>query len=161
MKSRFTAVSVAGAAALCSILVFAVPAVAETIVWNQRAVTAIAAKLAKSVMDVHCEVKKDPSAQLGSPTRRAQYQAREDLKLLVNVSKRLAAQLAAGEDRDATLPTFTRLQMIRRDAEETGRKAHILAPDLEKVASAQALLDQLAPYYEDGPPAGASSATTK
>lgn len=159
MRSHSIPRPAAGAAALLSILVFASLALAEPVAWNQQVVTAIAAKLAKSVMDVHCEVKKDPSARLGDPTRRAQFQAREDLKLLVNVSRRLASQLAAGEDKDATLPTYTRLQMIRRDAEETGRKAHIVAPDLEKVSSAQALLDQLAPFYEDGPPAAASSAT--
>lgn len=159
MTSRLTACSTAGAAALCSILVLAFAAVAEPVAWNQQAVTAIAANLAKSVMDVHCEVKKDPSAGLGSPTRRAQYQAREDLKFLVSVSRRLASQLAAGEDKDATLPTFSRLQMIRRDAEEAGRKAHIPPPELEKVASARALLDQLAPYYEDDPPAASQPPT--
>ncbi len=148
----------ARALALVSITVSVLPAAAEPIVWNQRAVSAIAARLAKTVMDVHCEVKKDPSAPLGSPTRRAQYQAREDLKLLVTVARRLSSQLAAGEDRDATLPTYTRLQTIRRDAEEAGRRAHILAPgDLERVASAQQMLEELAPYYEDEP-AGPASA---
>jgi hypothetical protein len=159
MTSRLTLCWTAGAAALCSILLFAFAALAEPVSWNQQAVTAIAAELEKTVMDVHCEVKKDPSARLGSPTRRAQYQAREDLKLLVSVSRRLASQLAAGEDKEATLPIYARLRMIQRDAEEAGRKAHILAPDLEKVASARSLLDQLGPYYEDGPPAAPPSPT--
>ena len=71
--------------------------------------------------------------------------------------REMASQLKAGEDKDATLPTFKRLGSIRRDAEEDGRKANMQAPALEKVVSAQALMDQLAPYYEDAPAAAAPS----
>jgi len=126
--------------------------------WDQKEVTAVAAKLAKALKDLHLTVKQSPEAQLGSTQRRAQYQAREDLKLLVTVSQRLASQLQAGDDKDATLPTYKRLQLIRREAEEHGRKANIPAPSLEKVVSARAQLDQLEPFYEDAAPADAAAA---
>jgi len=116
-------------------------------------VTHIAVKLAQSMKDLHLTVKKSPDQPRGSPGRRAQYNARETLKLLVTVSQRLASQLKAGEDKDATLPTYDRMEMLRRDAEGAGRKARIPSPTLDKVVGTRALLDQLAPYYEDAPAA--------
>ncbi len=139
-----------------SLTALAPNALAET-AWDQKAVTSIATKLATSVKDLNLTVKKNPDAQVGSPQRRAQYSARESVKLLVTISQRLASQLKADEDQDATLPTYKRLQLIRRDAEEDGRKGNIPAPTLEKVVAMQALMDQLAPYYEDAPAAAAPS----
>ena len=139
-----------------SLTALAPNALAET-AWDQKAVTGIATKLATSVKDLNLTVKKNPDAQVGSPQRRAQYSARESVKLLVTISQRLASQLKADEDKDATLPTYKRLQLIRRDAEEDGRKGNIPAPTLEKVVAMQALMDQLAPYYEDAPAAAAPS----
>jgi hypothetical protein len=37
--------------------------------------------------------------------------------------------------------------MLRRDAERAGRRANIPTPTLEQVVSAQALIDQLVPFY--------------
>lgn len=148
------------AAGLVSLLAVAAPgALAET-AWDQKAVTDLATKMAKSVKDLNLTVKKNPEAQAGSPQRRAQFNARESLRLMVNVSQRLASQLQAGEDKDATLGTFKRFQSLRRDAEDEGRKGNIPAPTLEKLVSAQALMDQLAPYYEDAPAAAAPAPAT-
>lgn len=142
---------VAVAAALASLLVLAAPATLAETAWDQKTVTDIAVKLAKSMKDLNLTVKKNPQAQVGSPQRRAQYNARESLRLLVNVSGRLASQLQAGEDKDATISTYKRMQLLRREAEDEGRKGQIPAPTLEKVVSMQAVMDQLAPYYEDAP----------
>ena len=143
----------AAAAGLASTLVLLANAAPAETAWDQKAVTSIATKLSHSLKDLNVTVKKNPQAQVGSPQRRAQYNARESLRLLVNVSQRLAAQLQAGEDKDATLPTYKRMQLLRREAEDEGRKGQIPAPTLEKVVSMQALMDQLAPYYEDAPAA--------
>lgn len=123
--------------------------------WDQKAVTALATKLAGALKDLNVTVRKTPEATMGSPNRRAQYQVREEVKLLVSISQRLATQLREGEDKDATLPTYRRLQSVRRDAAESGRKAGIPAPTLEKVVSARAVLDELEPYYLDAPEAAA------
>ena len=128
--------------------------------WDQKAVAALATKLATALKDLHVTVKKNPDQPVGSPSRRAQYQAREDLKLLVSTSQRLASQLNSGEDLDATLPTWKRVQMTLRDAQENGKKGQIPAPTLEKVVSVQALVDQIAPYYAEattGGPAGGAT----
>jgi len=122
-------------------------ALAQATAWNQKEVTAIAVKLAAAIRDLHHTVRRNPQQPIGSPTRRAQFQARESLRLLVSTSQRLASQLKSGEDLDATLPTFRRLQMLRRDAERAGRRANIPAPTLERVVSVQALIEQLEPFY--------------
>jgi len=128
--------------------------------WDQKAVAALATKLATALKDLHVTVKKNPDKPAGSPGRRAQYQAREDVKLLVGTSQRLASQLHSGEDLDATLPTWKRLQSTLRDAQENGKRGQIPAPTLEKVVSVQALMDQIAPYYAEamaGSPAGGAT----
>jgi hypothetical protein len=130
-----------------SLFVFASSAFAQPAAWDQKAVTAIAVKLEQSLRDLDRAVRRNPTAQVGSPLRRAQFQARESLRLLMITSRRLATQLRAGEDLDATLPTFRRLKMLRRDAERAGRRANIPGPTLERIVSAQALIDQLMPFY--------------
>jgi hypothetical protein len=131
------------------VFVVASSALAQTKAWDQKSVTAIAQKLASSLHDLRVNVRRNPQMTKGSPARQAQFTARESLRLLVITSQRLASQLQAGEDRDATLPTYRRLQMLRRDTEQDGRRANIPAATLDKIASAQALLDQLAPYFEE------------
>jgi hypothetical protein len=148
----------AGLALVVSVTFNAGNALAQSTAWDQKAVTDIAVKLAKSLKDLNVTVKKNPDQPVGSPARKAQYQAREDVKMLVTVSQRLAGQLQAGDDMDATLPTYKRLRSLRRDAEDAGKRGNIPAPTLEKVASVQALLDQMAPYYEEAPEAGAPAA---
>jgi len=135
------------------VFVVASSALAQTKAWDQKAVTAIATKLAATLHDLRVNVRRNPQMTKGSPARQAQFTARESLRLLVITSQRLSSQLQAGEDRDATLPTYRRLQMLRRDAEQDARRANIPAPTLDKIASAQTLLDQLAPYFEETPAA--------
>lgn len=127
--------------------VFATSALAQVAPWDQKAVTAIAVKLERAMRDLNHTVRRNPDATVGSPQRRAQFQARESVSQLVSTSQRLASQLKAGDDLDATLPTFRRLLMLRRDAERAGRRANIPAPTLERVVSAQALIDELMPFY--------------
>jgi len=126
---------------------FATSALAQATPWDQKAVTAIAVKLERSLRDLRVTVRRNPQATKGSPLRRAQFQARESLQLLVRSSQRLSSQLREGEDLDATLPTYRRLQMLRRDAERFGRRANIPTPTVEQIVAAQALIDQLTPFY--------------
>ncbi len=134
-----------GCALLLSML--ATSGEAQAAPWDQKAVTAIAVKLERALRDLSITVRRNPQATAGSPLRRVQFQARENLRLLVSSSQRLSSQLRAGEDLDATLPTFRRLQMLQRDAERSARRANILAPTLDRIVSAQALIEELVPFY--------------
>ncbi|MCG8591602.1 MAG: hypothetical protein MJE66_20080 [Proteobacteria bacterium] len=116
--------------------------------WNQERVTAIAVELAQSVKELRANARKNPDAPIGGP-RRAQHAAREDLRLMENSSKHLVAQLEKGDGREETRAIYKRLQSLRRDAEENGRKARIPDDTLGKITATQDLLRRLAPYYED------------
>ena len=122
-------------------------ALAQATPWDQKAVTAIAVKLASALRDLNVTVRRNPQAPTGSHARRAQFQARETVRQLRNAARRLSSQLQAGEDLDATLPTFRRLQTLRRDAERLGRRTNMPAATLEQVVNAQALLAQLEAFY--------------
>jgi len=130
---------------------FAGHAAAENRPWDQQAVTKIAVELADAVRDLNHTVRANPEQRVGSSQRRAQYRARENLRLLVRTSRRLAFHLEAGEDMDSTLPIYRRLQMIRRDAERAGRSADIPAPTQERIVNARTLVDQLSAYYGSKP----------
>ena len=122
------------------------PALAEAAKWDQQRVTALAKELAAAVKDLRVDVEKNPDQPPG-PARRAQFQAREDLRLLQYTTRQLASSLAKGEGRDETAPIFQRIETLRRDAEENGRKAMIAEATLAKIAKAKDLLLQISPYY--------------
>jgi len=124
------------------------PALAEAAKWDQQRVTRLATQLAAAVKDLRVEVERNPDQPPGL-ARRAQYQAREDLRLLQYTTRQLASSLAKGEDRDATAPIFQRVETLRRDAEENGRKGMIPEATLNKIAKAQDLLLQISPYYKE------------
>ena len=121
---------------------------AESATWDQEKVTAIAQELAIAVKDLRGIVRQNPD-QIGAPQRRAQYAAREDLRLLQNTAQHLAQALEVGEGREETFPVYRRLQALRRDAEEDGRKAMIQTSTMEKIAVAEEILARLGPYYAE------------
>jgi leucyl-tRNA synthetase len=135
-----------GAAALLGLA--SPSATAESATWDQAKVTAIAKELADAVKDLKDVVRQNPD-QVSGPQRRAQYAAREDLRLLSNTTRHLAMELERGEGREATLPVYRRVQTLRRDAEEDGRKAMIQTSTMEKIAVAEEILARLAPYYAE------------
>jgi hypothetical protein len=133
---------------LASALVLASPRALAEPQWDQAKVSAIAQELAASLRDLEITVKKDPTL-VGTPMRAAQYQAREDLRQLVNTIDRLAASLEAGEGREETLPIYRRAEQHRRDAAEAARRADIPGATQEKIEKSREILAQLAPYYAD------------
>lgn len=116
--------------------------------WDQARVTDIALKLRDATKALYVEALKTPDRPAGS-ARRAQYLAREDLRQLNNLARRLATQLKDGKGRDETEGIYLRLQQKRRDAEAEGRKIDIGQPVLDKIAPATDLLRQIAPYYDN------------
>ncbi len=120
---------------------------ADPMAWDHEAVAAIARELAEAVKDLRVTVERNPNLPAGAG-RRAQYEAREDLRLLQNMTKRLASQLEKGEGHEATRPIYRRVEAIRRDAEEAGRRARIQQNTMAKIEVARELLEKLAPYYD-------------
>ncbi len=118
--------------------------------WDQERVTAIALDLADDLERL--EVRPPAAAPADDDeARRAGYQAREDIRLLVNTSGHLARSLAAGEGREATEPIYRRLESLRDSAEDHARRAGLGAATLEAVDEAEGELLELRAFYEPGP----------
>ncbi len=147
MKPR-TASSVMSLVLALAVAFTAAEAGAEPAKWDQKRVTAIAEKFAKAVADLRETVRKQPPTPNPRQTK-LRYQALDDLRLLRQAANNLASDLKAGEGRAETYPGYKRIQLLRRDAEENGRKADIKEDTLARIAAAQDLLRQLAPYYEE------------
>ena len=82
------------------------------------------------------------------PTRqRALYVALDDIRIMTNTATLLANKLKAGEGREETFAAWRRLDLLRRDFEESARKAMIEDAIMEKILTAGELLIRLTPYY--------------
>lgn len=130
---------------------------AEPATWDQKRVTSIAQQLAVAVGELRETVRKQP-AITNSPQRKVRYQAIDDLRTMKQVCDNLARDLKAGKGRDETYPTYQRIQTIRRDLDEHGRKADVKMDTLNSYAKTSDLLRQIAPYYEDEQKAGEGTA---
>jgi hypothetical protein len=134
------------------------PAQGTPIAWDQQRVSEIAAQLAESAGLLYREfVKKQTGSQVGSGQANAYMRLKDDLRVARNEAKHLARGLAGGKSRAETEPAYRRLMTLVRDARESGRKMFLEQPILDEVGRANALLDQLAPYYTDAPEAPAAS----
>ena len=118
--------------------------------WDQEQVTALAEKLAEAAANLFREVSRNRGQeQIGSGQARAREQFRDDLRTARDTSRNLARALGNGQSREQTTPVYRRLMMLVRNARETARRLMIEKPELEHVATANAALDALAPFYPD------------
>ena len=125
------------------------PAEVTAAAWDPAAVSELALKLKDTIADVRNMARQNPPAIGGGQARRAQYQARDDLRLLQSVTRGYHQRLAKGEGRDETWGTFKRIGSLRRDLEQNARRVMVPQATLDKFAVAQGLLDQLGAYYPD------------
>ncbi|HBZ70990.1 MAG TPA: hypothetical protein DEP35_15165 [Deltaproteobacteria bacterium] len=134
----------------------ATAAKADLAKWDQKRVASIAQQLAAAVGDLRETVRKQPEMP-NAPKRKVRYQALDDLRTLKQVCDNLARDLRAGKNREQSEPTYQRIQTIRRDLEENGRRADIKLDTLNSYAKVADLNRQLRPYYEEEAKAGEGS----
>ena len=118
----------------------------EPVKWDQARVTQYAADLNLAVKEAVLQVRKDPM-QVAVQQRRVWYDMKESLRLLENSTDHLQTELQKGASADETRATFDRIELLRRDAEETGRKSTIPAPVMDALVKAGAIHNQMRPYY--------------
>ncbi|MAE95462.1 MAG: hypothetical protein CL910_12445 [Deltaproteobacteria bacterium] len=114
--------------------------------WDQARGTQYGKELAVACSELKASLSALP-AQVEPGAQRAFYQARDDVRLLDHAAKSLATALEAGEGKEEALPRFKRIQMLRRDAEENGRKALIPDDVFAKITPVGVALIKLAPYF--------------
>jgi len=134
----------------------ATAAKADLAKWDQKRVASLAHQLAAAVGDLRETVRKQPEMP-NAPKRKVRYQALDDLRTLKQVCDNFARDLKAGRNHDQTEPTYQRIQTIRRDLEENGRRADIKLDTLNSYAKVADLNRQIRPYYEGEEKAGEGS----
>jgi glucose-6-phosphate-specific signal transduction histidine kinase len=150
---------------LCAALAFAAGVVpraarAQTQAWNQEVVTTLAGELEKSVTGLRNAVRGSPN--LDNPAfRRKIYQIVDNLRLIEQSSSSLHAALEKGAGMEETLPTYKRLQQVRRDTEVLAQQVDITAVTRPKLDQAKDILSKIEPYYPAEPEGPAEKSEPK
>jgi hypothetical protein len=118
----------------------------EAVKWDQARVTQLAKDLNAAVNEAVQAIRKSPMQhQIGQ--RQSWYDMRESLRLLANTTNHLQKELQKGASADETRAIFNRIESLRKDAEETGRKSALEESVMEALVKAGALHNQMRPYY--------------
>ncbi len=135
------------AAAAAALVFTAGAASADLAKWDQARVTKYATELAVATDDLRQALE---GVGIQNATQaNAYYQVRETVKNLDTAAEGLASALQSGDGYEKTLPRYKRLQSLRRDAADQGRRADIPEAVFEKVFSVGNALFLLTPYYEE------------
>jgi hypothetical protein len=118
----------------------------EPVKWDQARVTQLANELNTAVNKAVHAVRKSPTQQQLAQ-RQSWYDMRESLRLLENTTGHLQTELQKGASMEETRSTFNRIETLRRDAEETGRKSMLPESVMEALINAGAIHNQMRPYY--------------
>jgi len=121
-------------------------AVAQATPWNQEVATALSGELEDAVSGLREIVRASPN--INNPgQRRLMYQILDNLRLIEQSATSLHASLKSGAGMEETLPTYMRLQQIRRDTEVLAQRVDITAVTKPKLDKANEILAKIEPYY--------------
>lgn len=119
---------------------------AQTEAWNQEKVTALAKELESSVSGLRDAVRRSPLRE--NPQQKTRiFRIADQLRLIESESASLHARLARGEGMDETLPSFQRIQRLRRSAQSLANRTDVSAQTQPKLDRANQVLGQMAPFY--------------
>ena len=123
------------------------PAAAEPKQWDQEVVTKLARELADAAGDIRRSVRSRPPSDALNQ-RRLRQDTLDDLRVVENSVNSLATRLEAGEGREETYPTYSRIRRLRARISRNADLAALKQPTVPKLERARELLEQLEPYYE-------------
>ncbi|RIL01385.1 MAG: hypothetical protein DCC71_17940 [Proteobacteria bacterium] len=118
----------------------------EEVKWDQARVTQYAVDLNAAIGAATQALRQSP-LQSAPQQRTVWFEMKEDLRLLRNTASHLQTELQAGAGLEETRATFARIETLRHDAEEIGRKSMIPAPVMDALVKAGAIHNQMRPYY--------------
>lgn len=118
----------------------------EPVKWDQARVTQYSVELTQAIADATQAVRQSPMQNMPAQ-RMVWYELKEDLRLLESSARHLQAELQAGNGLDETQATFERIDLLRRQAEEHGRRSEITAPVMDALVKAGSLHNRMRPYY--------------
>ena len=145
-----TIVAAIAALALVQVLGVVRLASAQAQPWNQEVVTATAGELEEAVSGLRDTVRGSPN--LDVPTKkRTIYQILDNLRMIEASAGSLHAALRGGAGMEETLPTYKRLQQLRRETADLAQRVDISAITKPKLEKARDLLQKIEPYYPPEP----------
>jgi len=142
------------------LLVASAEARAQTQAWNQEVVTTLAGDLEKSVSGLRDVVRGSPNLQ-NPAYKRKMYEIMDNLRLIEQSATSMHAALKGGAGMEETLPTYKRLQQIRRDTEVLAQRVDITAVTRPKLDEAKDVLTKIEPYYPAEPESPAAKSKSK
>jgi hypothetical protein len=135
-------------------------AAAQTQAWNQEVVTTTAGELEDAVSGLRDVIRGSPNLDI--PTkRRKMYQIMDNLRMIEGSATSLHASLKKGAGMEETLPTYKRLQQLRRETEVIAQQVDITAVTKPKLDKAKDLLTQIEPFYPEEPKSPPAAAAEK
>ena len=131
-------------------LFFAARASAQTESWNQEKTAALAGELESAVSGLRDAVRKSPTWE-NPQQKQTLYRISDQLRLIESESASLHAQLVKGAGMDETLPTYERIQRLKRDVQVLAKKTDVSAFTQPKLERATEVLNRLAVFYPAKP----------
>ena len=123
---------------------------AQTETWNQEKAAALAGELESAASGLRDAVRKSPMWE--NPQQKPTlYRISDKLRLIESESASLHAQLVKGAGMDETLPTYERIQRLKRDAQVLAKKTDVSAITKPKLERATDVLNRLAVFYPAQP----------
>lgn len=122
----------------------------QTETWNQEKVAALAGELESAVSGLRDAIRKSPTWE-NPQQKRTLYRISDKLRLIESESASLHAQLVKGAGMEETLPTYERIQRLKRDAQVLAKKTDVSAFTKPKLDRATEVLNLIAPFYPPQP----------
>lgn len=117
-------------------------------VWDQSAVTTLAAHLAKTTRDLKNTLRREPgladAAEMGDRNAVRFWEAIDGLE---TAARQLARRTGDGQGRDETLPIAKKIRTLVRDAEQYAAGLMMSSFVEERLGPVEELLGRLEPYY--------------
>jgi hypothetical protein len=145
-RSVVRAIALCAGGLLLAAAALAAEPTGEPVKWDQARVTQYAVDLNAAVDEAVQEMRKSPVQNMPAQ-RTTWYEMTETLRQIEESTTRLESQLQKGAGPDETRGTFERIETLRRDTEEKGRKAMIPAPVMDALVKAGAVHNLMMPYY--------------
>ncbi len=125
---------------------------AELRAWDKATVTAAAGELVQAAEALRGELRRKPDTGLGARRSAAFWGLHEEMRALVQTSRRLQTALADWAGRDETYPTYRRLLRTARRAKDEARRFGLPEPARGKLEAVADAMRAIRPFYEAEPP---------
>jgi hypothetical protein len=122
---------------------------APTATWDHAKVLSLAQQLETVTGELFQAMRRMPQPMLGNSQRLPFYRLTQKVRQLRRESRSLSNQLEQGGDREQTQPSYESMMETVRAARVLARRVSPPADVNDRATAALALLNQLAPFYDN------------